>query len=112
MTYAQYLVYIALFSDKELTVSEIGTELGLDSGTLTPLLKRMESKGQIVRFRDASDERKVKVSLTVTARELEPDIAEMQFQVSCSTGLDPAEFVELRENIKRLTKNLGDNISV
>jgi DNA-binding MarR family transcriptional regulator len=64
LTYPQYLVMFALWERDGVTVKEIGEQLHLDSGTLTPLLKRLESMGLVRRVRDAADERNVRISLT------------------------------------------------
>lgn len=64
ITYPQYLVMLVLWEQDDLTVSEIGDRLYLDSGTLTPLLKRLETVGYVTRARDAADERQVRVRLS------------------------------------------------
>ena len=70
ITYPQYLVMMVLWEKDQVTVSELGGRLFLDSGTLTPLLKRMEAMGLLHRTRDAEDERRVLVSLTPAGRAL------------------------------------------
>ena len=106
MTYPQYLVYLVLDQKKELTVSQLGNDLFLDSGTLTPLLKRMEGNGLVTRKRDAVDERKVMVSLTKEAAKIRDDIAKIQRDVSCSTGLEREDFLALLAQLKVLHTNL------
>ena len=106
MTYSQYLVYIVLYEQGELTVNALGKYLHLDSGTLTPLLKRMEVQQRIVRVRSQQDERKVLVKLTDEALELAPDIADMQSKVACSTKLDQAQFNTLLGQLKKLNTTL------
>src|SRR6201985_60348 len=70
LTYPQYLVMLALWEEDAQTVSQLGDKLALDSGTLTPLLKRLEAQGQVGRERDAADERRVIVRLTHAGRKL------------------------------------------
>lgn len=70
LTYPQYLVMLVLWEQDGVTVSELGERLFLDSGTLTPLLKRLETSGLIARIRDAQDERRVRISLTAPGRAL------------------------------------------
>lgn len=70
LTYPQYLVMLVLWERDGVTVSELGERLFLDSGTLTPLLKRLEAMGHIARIRDAEDERRVRISLTAQGRAL------------------------------------------
>lgn len=108
ITYLQYLIIIVLIERGNQTVSQLGESLFLDSGTITPALKRMESAGFINRNRSLEDERSVLVSLTEKARGLEPDIANMQFEVSCSVGLDKTTFQNLRNELKALNLRLRD----
>ncbi|MET1114188.1 MAG: MarR family transcriptional regulator [Comamonas sp.] len=75
LTYPQYLVMLALWEKDNCMVSELGERLFLDSGTLTPLLKRMESAGWLQRQRDSADERRVRIALTDAGRELRAKIA-------------------------------------
>lgn len=70
LTYPQYLVMLVLWEGDQLMVSELGERLYLDSGTLTPLLKRLESAGLLTRLRDAQDERRVRIALTDAGRAL------------------------------------------
>ncbi|ADX48062.1 transcriptional regulator, MarR family [Paracidovorax avenae ATCC 19860] len=70
LTYPQYIAMLALWEQDGITVSELGERLCLDSGTLTPLLKRMESSGLVARSRDPQDERRVRITLTAAGRAL------------------------------------------
>src|SRR5215211_2557757 len=70
LTYPQYLVMLVLWEGDGLMVSELGQRLSLDSGTLTPLLKRLESAGLVARIRDVQDERRVHITLTAAGRKL------------------------------------------
>ncbi len=106
MTYPQYLVYITLAEHEILNVNELGQVLFLDSGTLTPLLKRMEANGLITRRRSDDDERQVYLQLTSKAMELKDDIAIMQENVSCNVGLEKHDFVKLRQQLKSINSNL------
>ena len=108
MTYPQYLAYIVLEPVDQMSVKELGEAVNLDSGTLSPLLKRMEVNGLVERTRDTEDERKVLVKLTPAARELRPRVAHMQREVSCATGLDPVEFKRLLECLHALNDRLRD----
>ena len=108
LTYPQYLIFLVLSELGEVTVGKLGENLFLDSGTLTPALKRMEAAGLLVRRRSTKDERVVLVELTDKARELTDDVAEMQYQVSCSVGLDATTFKNLRDELKALNRRLRD----
>ncbi|WP_419905436.1 MarR family winged helix-turn-helix transcriptional regulator [Kiloniella sp.] len=106
LTYPQYLVYLALEPKDCTTVNALGADLGLDSGTLSPLLKRMEANGYVSRNRAAEDERKVMISLTAEGRALEQGIATMQEAVACSTGLNNKEFQSLLVQLHDLSNKL------
>ncbi|MEH6445895.1 MAG: MarR family transcriptional regulator [Oceanospirillaceae bacterium] len=108
MTYPQYLVFLVLVEQGELTVKELGGYLDLDSGTLTPLLKRMEQQQRVIRKRSAHDERKVNVKLTDQAKELIPLVAQMQSCVATATHLDESAFNDLLLKLQQLKKNLLD----
>jgi MarR family transcriptional regulator, organic hydroperoxide resistance regulator len=106
LTYPQFLVLLVLWEQDRLTVTEIGRHLFLDSGTLTPLLKRLETAGLLRRTRDPVDERQVRVSLTAKARDLKARAADARHEVACATGLPPAEIDALKEQIERLREAL------
>lgn len=108
LTYPQYITYLALEPHQSLTVKALGELLFLDSGTLTPLLKRMEQQGLVTRQRDTNDERKVYVKLTQQARDLSGSIAKIQEEVACSTQLDPVAFEQLRNQLQSLNRLLRD----
>ncbi|KLN59141.1 MarR family transcriptional regulator [Kiloniella spongiae] len=107
LTYPQYLVYLALEPKEETTVNALGKDLGLDSGTLSPLLKRMEQAGFVSRNRSAEDERRVMVKLTDRGRFLEQGVAKMQQAVSCSVGLTMDEFQDLLGQLNHMAKTMG-----
>jgi DNA-binding MarR family transcriptional regulator len=102
VTYPQYLVLLVLWEHAPCTVGELGQALDLDSGTLTPLLKRMESAGLVTRRRDVSDERRVIVSLTAAGRHLRIRAEAVPGQLSRSVGIPLDEARALREQLKRL----------
>ena len=77
LTYPQYLVMLVLWETDGPTVSELGDRLSLDSGTLTPLLKRLEANGLVARLRDVADERRVHITLTSTGRKLKARAADV-----------------------------------
>lgn len=106
LTYPQYLVLLVLWERGESTVTGIGQALQLETGTLSPLLKRLESAGLITRTRQAGDERSVIVSLTAAGHGLESRVAEAQVNVGAATGLSRAEIGELRETLRLLSERL------
>lgn len=106
LTYPQYLVMLVLWEEDELTVSEIGVRLLLDSGTLTPLLKRMEATGLLVRLRDTEDERRVRVRLTAAGNKLRVKAAPIPSCVQHITGCSLSELISLGDNIKAFRQRL------
>jgi DNA-binding MarR family transcriptional regulator len=99
LTYPQYLVMLTLWEDDALSVSTLGGRLALDSGTLTPLLKRLEAQGQLTRQRDAADERRVIVRLTEGGRKLKIAARSVPPQIARSTGCELGEIVDLTRQL-------------
>ena len=106
LTYPQYLVMLVLWEDQPRSVRELGEELGLDSGTLSPLLKRLESLGLVERRRSAEDERRVEVFLTDSGAALSARASAIPQQLADAAGLSAAELDQLRETLGRLTAAL------
>jgi len=106
LTYPQYLVLLVLWERGDSPVTGIGQVLQLETGTLSPLLKRLEAAGLITRTRQAGDERSVLVSLTAAGRGLEARVAETQARVGAATGLSRAEVGELRAALHLLSGRL------
>jgi len=110
LTYPQYLVLVALWSRDERRVGALGDELGLDTNTLTPLLKRMAEAGLITRSRSAEDERVVTVKLTDKGRAMEAEAERITSCVFEATGLSVAELADLRDRISRLKTEIADHL--
>lgn len=106
LTYPQYLVMLVLWeaeaTDEPVRVSFVGERLRLDTGTLTPLLKRLEAQGLVQRQRDTADERVVNVSLTAAGASLRHKAKTVPARLLCGTGVDPQRLVRLREELKSL----------
>ncbi|URK88277.1 MarR family transcriptional regulator [Rhizobium sp. RCAM05350] len=109
LTYPQYLVLLALWQKDRMTVKGIGEELGLDSGTLSPLLKRLEAAGFVSRIHDKSDERQVIVTLTPKGVELKTDAFGILMEIGKATGCSMAEAAALRSALHELNSHLDDN---
>ena len=107
LTYPQYLVLLVLWEQDDQTVNQIGKQLHLDSGTLTPLLKRLEAAGIVRRQRDIQDERQVRISLTAKGSGLREQAAEARRGVACATGLPAGEIQALRDELIRLRDSLN-----
>ncbi|MFH9734490.1 MarR family winged helix-turn-helix transcriptional regulator [Streptomyces sp. NPDC017260] len=103
LTYPQYLVLLVLWEHGELPVKKLGEHLRLDSGTLSPLLKRLETAGLVRRERSARDERSVEVRLTARGVALRERAVEVPRRIAAATGLDLAEVQDLRARLDRLT---------
>jgi DNA-binding MarR family transcriptional regulator len=100
LTYPQYLAMLVLWETSPRTVGAMGDALGLDSSTLTPLLKRLEAGGLIDRRRDPKDERRVIVALTDKGLALRDRALSIPEQIFCQVGLPLDELVTLREKLK------------
>ncbi|MEU6440685.1 MarR family transcriptional regulator [Streptomyces sp. NPDC047046] len=106
LTYPQYLVMLVLWEHGELPVKRIGALVRLDSGTLSPLLKRLEAAGLVRRERLASDERSVAVRLTPEGAALRTPALRVPRAIAAATGLGLDEVEDLRERLGRLTAAL------
>jgi len=106
LTYPQYLVFMLLWEHDQLTVKELGEKLLLDSGTLTPLLKRMEQKQWVSRRRDPEDERSVIIGLTPTGRALQVQACRIPEQLLEKLAMSPAEISTLRTQLTHLLAQL------
>lgn len=106
LTYPQYLAMMALWETAPRTVSDLGEALGLDSGTLTPLLKRMEAAGLVKRTRDAADERRVQITLTDAGRALQEKAAGVPLALACALDLPGEEIVALRTALQDLARRM------
>jgi DNA-binding MarR family transcriptional regulator len=102
ITYSQYLVMMVLWENEGLTVNQIGEKLFLDSGTLTPLLKRLEAKSYIVRHRKKEDERVVEVFLTDEGNELQKKACNIPRKMQEKLSLSEDELLELKTTVTKL----------
>jgi MarR family transcriptional regulator, organic hydroperoxide resistance regulator len=110
LTYPQYLVLLVLWENDAIGISELGAQLYLDSGTLTPLLKRMETAGLLVRERASQDERRVFVSLTPIGRALRRKASRVPREVACSTGFELTELTALTSQLQTLRSNVAGHL--
>ena len=106
LTYPQYLVLLLLWKQDDRRVRDIGDCLFLSTGTLTPLLKRLEDLGNIKRTRDRTDKRQVKVALTKSGRALEVRAESLHLDLVCMTHLEKSEIKNLMDRIVFLRDNL------
>lgn len=110
LTYPQFLVLITLWEADGLTVKALSLKLKLDSGTITPILKRLEKAGLLSRLRSKDDERIVNVFLTTAGTELQQEVSEIQEKVACETGLSESEFVALRGTLHSLLETMSTQL--
>lgn len=106
LTYPQYLVMLVLWKTDDLSVKEIGQQLKLDSGTLSPLLKKMQAKGLLQKVRLDSDERSVAVGLTAQGQALKKQAEKVPLVMACNLNLKEKDFVELRDKVQALSAQL------
>jgi DNA-binding MarR family transcriptional regulator len=109
LTYPQYLVMLVLWEGDELTVSEIGERLYLDSATLTPLLKRLQSAGLVTRTRGASDERPVLIALTPAGRALKVKAGSVPSSILRASKCSASELASIQGRLDSLRTNLLRN---
>ncbi|MCW2820963.1 MAG: MarR family transcriptional regulator [Marmoricola sp.] len=108
LTYPQYLVLIVLWEEGTCTVRELADALRLDHGTLTPLLRRMESNGLITRRRANSDERFVEIALTAHGHGLRSHATRIHCDMKDALGLDAAQFETLQATLRALTASVSE----
>ncbi|WP_276964269.1 MarR family transcriptional regulator [Chryseobacterium sp.] len=106
ITYPQYLVMMILWDGDGLTVTHIGEKLFLDSGTLTPLLKRLESKGFIIRKRKEEDERGVEVFLDEAGKKLQQKACEIPGKIQEKLGIQPEELLHLKDTVLKILNKI------
>jgi DNA-binding MarR family transcriptional regulator len=109
LTYPQYLVMLVLWEGDGITVSQLGERVALDSGTLTPLLKRLEASKLVQRLRDNADERRVLLQLTQAGRALKGKAAAVPEAVACASGCALDELAALTTRLKALRDQINQS---
>ena len=110
LTYPQYLAFLVLWEQDGPTVKALGDRLFLDSGTITPLLKRLEARNLLIRQRDTVDERQVRIVLTDAGRALREQALAVPLAVSTALGSDAEAAAALRQGLHRLREQLDASI--
>ena len=108
LTYPQYLTMLVLWEDDDVTVKDMATRLNLDSATVTPLLKRLETQGLLQRVRGVDDERLVYIRLTKAGKALKRQAREVPGEIFCATQQTPEFLLRLRDDLTRLRATLND----
>ncbi|TFV60171.1 MarR family transcriptional regulator [Geodermatophilus sp. DF01-2] len=106
LTYPQYLVMMLLWETDNQTVGQLGARLSLDSGTLSPLLKRLTTAGLVTRHRRVEDERSVAIVLTDAGRALREKADAISEEIICALDLDRAEFADLKAKLNLVTERV------
>ena len=107
LTYTQYIVMMVMWEEKELNVKELGDKLFLDSGTLTPVLKKLEAKGYVTRERSKIDERTLIVTLTESGKELREKAVDIPVGMRGCLKLSDEEMVQLRTMLNKILSDMG-----
>ena len=108
LTYTQYIVMMVMCEEKELNVKELGDKLFLDSGTLTPVLKKLEAKGYVTRERSKIDERTLIVTLTDGGKELRESAVGIPVGMRGCLKLSDEEMIQLRTMLNKILSDMGD----
>lgn len=106
LTYTQYLTLLVLWEHPSLEVKELGKYLYLDSGTLTPLLKKMEQKGYLIKTRKEDDERALTLTLTEKALKLKEELYSLPSHIRCALPLENEELITLYKLLYKILNNL------
>src|SRR4051794_35729055 len=104
LTYPQFLVMLALYEDAPRSVGDLGLVLGMETGTLTPLLKRLEAAGLVTRTRDSADERRVLIDLTQAGQALREEACSVPEKVETACRLSNKQLAELRDTLNGLAR--------
>lgn len=111
LTYPQYLVMLVLWDKDNISVKELGLSVGLDSGTLSPLLKKLQAKKIVMKSREQNDERIITLKLTKTGLDLKKEAMKIPAELMKKIGLNITEISELRKRLDVLVNNLEGAIS-
>ena len=109
LTYPQYLVMLLLWEEDNQNVGQLGARLSLDSGTLSPLLKRLTTAGLVTRHRRVEDERSVAIALTDAGRALRDKADTISEEIICALDMDRAEFADLKAKLNLVTERVTTN---
>lgn len=111
LTYTGYIVLLAIESDEKINIKSLGERVFLDSGTLTPLLKKLEKKGYVDRIRETNDERNLQISLTEKGKSIQEPLAKISMQVFGEFDMDLDEAIELKSTLQNfVNKNFSKDL--
>lgn len=107
LTYTQYITMLVLWEEEEINFKRLGERLHLDSGTLTPVVKKLEAMDLVTKYRTKEDDRVVVVKLTEKGKDLKGDITVVPKEISCKIDIDENQYLELKEALKTVLEKLS-----
>ncbi|WP_049334666.1 MarR family winged helix-turn-helix transcriptional regulator [Staphylococcus hominis] len=111
LTYTSFMVLMAIENDEKINIKSLGQRVFLDSGTLTPLLKKLEKKGYVQRMREKEDERNLQISLTQNGRDIKPVLEKISNQVFNDFDISDDEADGLSSSLRHIiSENFGSNV--
>ena len=107
LTYTQYITMLVLWEEEEINFKRLGERLRLDSGTLTPVVKKLEAMDLVTKYRTKEDDRVVVVKLTAKGKVLKDDIIEVPKELACKISIEENQYLELKESLKSVLEKLS-----
>lgn len=104
LTYTQYIAMLVMWEDEKIVFKELGKKLHLDSGTLTPVLKKLEAMGLVIKYRTKEDDRIVMVEITEKGRSLKDEVSDIPNQIFCASGLSEEEAIQFKYYLDKILK--------
>jgi MarR family transcriptional regulator, organic hydroperoxide resistance regulator len=107
LTYTQYITMLVLWEEEEINFKRLGERLRLDSGTLTPVVKKLEAMDLLTKYRTKEDDRVVVVKLTAKGKDLKDDIIEVPKELACKVAIEEDKYLELKKSLKDFLEKLN-----
>ena len=107
LTYTQYIAMLVMWEKEKITFKELGKKLHLDSGTLTPVVKKLEAMELVLKYRNKDDDRVVTVELTEKGKDMKDEILYIPYEMSLNCKIDTSELISMKKAIDELLKTLG-----
>lgn len=107
LTYTQYIAMLVMWEKEKITFKELGKRLHLDSGTLTPVVKKLEAMELVLKYRNKDDDRVVTVELTEKGKDMKDEILYIPYEMSLNCKIDTSELISMKKAIDELLKTLG-----
>lgn len=104
LTYTQYIAMLVMWEEEKIVFKELGKKLHLDSGTLTPVLKKLESMGLIIKYRSKEDDRIVIVELTESGKQLKDEVIGIPEKVFCESGISEEDAVQFKYYLDKILR--------